>query len=101
VNSWATRCFRALDCESRGYIFKHELLNHIKEGGVYFHEQLQTLINALECKSPKDPIEFAEFEYLITGQNFLKRVVEGSLVIPTYKNFKNNVEKVFNEIKAD
>jgi len=66
-NSWAARCYRALDSESRGYILKHELLDHIKEGGVYSHHQLQTLINALECKSPKDPIEFAEFEYLLHG----------------------------------
>ena len=66
-NSWAARCFRALDSDSRGHILKHELLDNIKEGGVYSHHQLQTLINALECKSPKDPIDFAEFEYLLHG----------------------------------
>jgi len=65
--SWAGRAFKALDSENRGYLFKHELLNQIKKGGVYTHHQLQTLINALEVKSPKDPIDFQEFEYLLSG----------------------------------
>ncbi len=38
--SWAGRAFKALDSENRGYLFKHELLNHIKKGGVYTHHQL-------------------------------------------------------------
>jgi hypothetical protein len=38
--SWAGRAFKALDSENRGYLFKHELLNQIKKGGVYTHHQL-------------------------------------------------------------
>ncbi len=34
---WAGRAFKSLDSENRGYLFKHELLNHIKKGGVYTH----------------------------------------------------------------
>jgi len=34
ANTWAARCFRALDCEGRGYIYKMELLDHINYGGV-------------------------------------------------------------------
>jgi hypothetical protein len=62
---------------------------------------LQTLINALEVKSPKDPIDFQEFEYLLNGQNFTKRVLENNLVIPQYKSFNINFEKMFSEIKED
>jgi hypothetical protein len=65
------------------------------------HHQLQTLINALEVKLPKDPIDFQEFEYLLHGQNFIKRVIENNLVIPQYKSFHENFEKMFNEIKED
>jgi Ca2+-binding EF-hand superfamily protein len=82
ATSWAGRAFKALDSDNRGFLFKHELLDHIKKGGVYSHHQLQTLINALECKAPKDPIDFQEFEYLLHGQNFIKRVLENHLSIP-------------------
>jgi hypothetical protein len=99
--SWAGRAFKALDSDNRGYLFKNELLEQIKKGGVYSHHQLQTLINALECKAPKDPIDFQEFEYLLHGQNFIKRVLENNLVIPMYPAFHNNFEKSFNEIKED
>jgi hypothetical protein len=99
--SWAGRTFKALDSENRGFLYKHELLNHIKKGGVYSHHQLQTLINALEVKSPKDPIDFQEFEYLLHGQNFIKRVLENNLVIPTYTAIHSNFEKCFLEIKED
>ena len=99
--SLAGRAFKALDSENRGYLYKHELLNHIQKGGVYSHHQLQTLINALECKSPKDPIDFQEFEYLLHGQNFIKRVLENNLVIPQYPGFHSNFLKSFNEIKED
>ena len=40
LTSWAGRAFKALDCENRGYLFKHELLDHIKKAGVYSHHQL-------------------------------------------------------------
>ena len=59
------------------------------------------MINALESKAPKDPIDFQEFEYLLSGQNFIKRVLENNLVIPQYPSFHNNFEKIFLEIKED
>ena len=99
--SWSGRAFRSLDSENRGFLYKHELLNHIKHGGVYSHHQLQTLINALEVKSPKDPIDFQEFEYLLSGQNFIKRVLENNLVIPQYPTFHNNFKASFDSIKED
>ena len=99
--SWAGRAFKALDSENRGFLYKNELLDHIKKGGVYSHHQLQTLINALEVKSPKDPILFQEFEYLLHGQNFIKRVLENNLVIPQYPSVHNNFEESFKEIKED
>ncbi len=34
---WAGRALKALDSENRGFLFKHELLDHIKKGGVYSH----------------------------------------------------------------
>lgn len=30
---WSTRAFRALDTEARGFIYKDELLNHMKDSG--------------------------------------------------------------------
>ena len=59
------------------------------------------MINALESKAPKDPIDFQEFEYLLSGQNFIKRVLENNLVVPQYPNFHKNFEKIFHEIKED
>jgi hypothetical protein len=32
---WSLRAFQALDFDSRGYIFKDEILAHIKESGTY------------------------------------------------------------------
>jgi len=99
--TWSGRAFRALDSENRGFLFKHELLNHIKKGGVYSHHQLQTLINALEVKAPKDPIDFQEFEQLLGGQNFIKRVLENQLIFPQYPAFHNNFKMAYDDIKED
>lgn len=30
---WSTRAFKALDIDARGFIFKDELLNHIRDNG--------------------------------------------------------------------
>lgn len=32
---WSSRAFRALDTDNRGYIFKDELLDHIKTSGTH------------------------------------------------------------------
>ena len=66
-DTWTGRCFTTLDSENRGFLYKSEILDHIRVAGVYTHHQLETLINALECKEPRDPIDFQEFEYLLHG----------------------------------
>jgi glutaminase len=38
--SWAGRCFQALDCENRGWLLKHEILAHLHRMGVYKHGAL-------------------------------------------------------------
>jgi Ca2+-binding EF-hand superfamily protein len=32
---WSSRAFRALDTDNRGYIFKDELLDHIRASGTH------------------------------------------------------------------
>jgi hypothetical protein len=59
------------------------------------------LINALECKEPRDPIDFQEFEYLLHGQSFIKRVIQNQLVIPQFSHFQKNFEDCFDAIKVD
>jgi len=34
---WTMRAFKALDRESRGFLYKHEILDHITRGGVESH----------------------------------------------------------------
>lgn len=79
---WATRAFEALDRESRGYLYKHEILDHIKMNGVDSHRQLVNLIQVLESKYSKEPIALHEFEKFMEGENFIKRVLENTLVMP-------------------
>ena len=98
---WANRAFSALDRENRGFLYKHEILDHIQKGGVYSHHQLANLISALEAKSSKDPIDFKEFESFISGENFIKRVIENTLIMPMFPTFIKNFERCFNEIKTD
>lgn len=82
-------------------MYKHEILDHIKKSGVYSHSQLAELIRTLEAKASKDPIEFAEFESYISGDNFIKRVLENTLIMPMFPSFVRNFEKCYNDIKSD
>jgi len=44
ATSWSGRAFKALDFENRGFLYKHEILNHIYAGGVDSLSQLRTLV---------------------------------------------------------
>jgi hypothetical protein len=71
-----------LDSDCRGYLFKDELLDHIKSSGTITTHQLRDLVSSLEEKTSKDKIYLEEFEELIKGRNFIKTVLENNLVIP-------------------
>jgi len=45
-------------------------------------------VNNLDVKQANDRIEFEEFEALIGGTNFIKRVLERDTVIPQWDTFK-------------
>jgi Ca2+-binding EF-hand superfamily protein len=79
---WSIRAFQALDSDSRGFLYKDELLDHIKASGTITTHQLRDLVSILEEKTSKDKIYLEEFEELIKGRNFIKTVLENNLVIP-------------------
>jgi Ca2+-binding EF-hand superfamily protein len=79
---WSIRAFQALDSDSRGFLYKDELLDHIKSSGTITTHQLRELVSSLEEKTSKDKIYLEEFEELIKGRNFIKAVLENNLVIP-------------------
>lgn len=79
---WSIRAFQALDSDSRGFLYKDELLDHIKTSGTITTHQLRELVSSLEEKTSKDKIYLEEFEELIKGRNFIKAVLENNLVIP-------------------
>lgn len=99
--SWNARAFKSLDSENRGYLLKHELIEHIKAAGTIKHLQVQALLETLAVKGPKDQITFWEFEVMVAGKQFVKRVLENNLVIPSYSCFHANFEKAYNEIQND
>lgn len=80
--SWAERAFRALDTDSRGSLHAEELLNQIKASGTYTNKQLAQLVGQLEAKEAG--ITIAEFKELISGRNFVKKVLEQNLMIPKF-----------------
>jgi hypothetical protein len=79
---WSIRAFQALDSDSRGFLYKDELLDHIKSSGTITTHQLRDMVSSLEEKTSKDKIYLEEFEELIKGRNFIKTVLENNLVIP-------------------
>jgi Ca2+-binding EF-hand superfamily protein len=79
---WSIRAFQALDSDSRGFLYKDELLDHIKSSGTITTHQLRDMVSSLEEKTSKDKIYLEEFEELIKGRNFIKAVLENNLVIP-------------------
>jgi len=79
---WSLRAYQALDSDSRGFLYKDELLDHIKASGTITTHQLRDLVSILEEKTSKDKIYLEEFEELIKGRNFIKTVLENNLVIP-------------------
>lgn len=79
---WSIRAFQALDSDSRGFLYKDELLDHIKTSGTITTHQLRELVSSLEEKTSKDKIYLEEFEELIKGRNFIKAVLENNLIIP-------------------
>jgi hypothetical protein len=62
---WAGRAFQALDCDNRGYLLKHEILQQIDKAGVSSHLQLVSLIQALERKRQDEAISYQEWDQLI------------------------------------
>jgi Ca2+-binding EF-hand superfamily protein len=84
---WSSRAFRAIDTDSRGYIFKDELLNHIKASGTMATQQLAQLVQTLEAMAPRDPISLSAFDNLICGINFIKNVLENNLAVPQFTGF--------------
>jgi Ca2+-binding EF-hand superfamily protein len=81
---WSTKAFHALDSENRGYLYKDEILDHIKGSGTYTNKQLKGIVHRLEQKAAFEKITFSEFEEMISGRNFMKLVLENSLVVPMY-----------------
>ena len=79
---WTLRAFKALDIDSRGYLFKHEILDHIIKVGAVSHMQLADIVKKLNAKHIHDHIEFEEFEELLCGHSFIKRVLERNLIVP-------------------
>ncbi len=79
---WSIRAFQALDSDSRGFIYKDELLDHIRTSGTITTHQLLDMVHTLEEKGPKHKIYLEEFEELIKGRNFIKTVLENNLIIP-------------------
>ena len=45
---WSTKAFHALDSENRGYLYKDEILDHIKGSGTYTNKQLKGIVHRLE-----------------------------------------------------
>ena len=80
--TWDGKAFIALDRENRGYLLKHEIMEHFELGGVMEHHGLKYLITALDKKSYKTPIHYEEFKLFASHDNFFKRVIEHSLIIP-------------------
>lgn len=87
-NKWSSKAFKALDNDNRGYIFKDELLNHIKASGTYTNHQLSYLVETLEKMAPREPITSKTFEELIHATNFIKIVLENNLAIPQFSGFE-------------
>ena len=73
----------------------------IKDNGVTTHGQLSDFIKEIEGKSSLDYINYEEFDRLILGHSFIKRVYESQLVIPEWRAFKQEFENAFREIKED
>ena len=95
--------FRALDSEGRGYLIRDEIVDHIDASGTRFHGQIESLVQTLESKRRhyNDPIHFQEFEQLLAGRTFTKKIFENSLIIPQFQMFKQNFKQTFEEIKAE
>ena len=88
-----------MDTDSRGYLHAEELLSQIKASGTYTNKQIAQLVAQLEAKEVG--ITIAEFEELISGRNFVKKVLEQNLIIPNYQVFHQNFLRCHEEIKAD
>ena len=87
---WSTRAFKALDTEAKGFLYKDELLDHIKASGTYKSHQIRQVVEDLEARHHKDYIKLFQFDALVSGTNFLQRVLENNLVIRLYPTFTSS-----------
>ena len=53
---WSVRAFQALDSEARGYLYKDEILDHIRASGTLTNHQLYSVVEFLNEKDQRDHI---------------------------------------------
>lgn len=99
--TWEERCFRALDTEGRGYLYPHEVISPVVEQGVESQATIAPLVAAMRSKDPSSRVMLEEFRDAVHSLGFLKRVAEGSLVIPSFGTFRHEFKLAHELIKED
>lgn len=98
---WESRCFKALDTEGRGYLYPNEVIGPLENQGVQFQATIAPLIAAMRGKGPSSRITYEEFQLAIHNIGFLKRVLEGDLIVPSFGQLRRIFFRAHEDLKQD
>lgn len=92
------RIFNALDNDSKGYVYKNDILGALNDRGILI-DDVRIRDTALGLKSHKatDKISAATFRSLVSPHvTLIEKALTGGLVIPDFKNFTSFVSNLYN-----
>ena len=94
----ATRIFNALDIESRGYIFKQDLIQALLDRGILLDDvRIRQTAEGLKKLKEKDKIDESLFRKLVIPHiTLIEKALIGNLVIPDFKNFASFITNLYN-----
>lgn len=89
--------FDSLDSESKGYIFKNDLINALNKVGIHLQDpRLKLITKKLSTFTDSTKIDFLQF-IDITKHNLalIENALIGNLVIPDFSSFCEEIKKIY------
>ena len=102
-DSLISRLFNALDTQSRGYIYKSDLLESLNRMGIRSSDpRLKATWEQLEQFLESYKIDFKQFSDLIRQNTILiENVLTGKLIIPDFEGFCAEIKSIYDSTKGN
>ena len=92
------RIFNSLDIDSKGYIFKHNLIEALHDRGILTDDaRIRQTTDGLKKYTEKERLSAGIFRSLVLPHiTLIEKALTGNLVIPDFKNFSSFITNLYN-----